>query len=194
VWLQDSAFVIDRITALNDSTEDRFFDKLDLDNVGMFGWSFGGAASIQASRDDARVKAAVDMDGTLFGNVAERGTSRPIMLMHSDHGFGVDEKSRETMERMVRIDEEACAALLAKSTSDWYDVTLARSEHGHYSDLVLLLDRNKDAIDPVLAHRIICEYVRAFFDHYLRKAPAPLLAQDPSLFGQVTIRRRTGQK
>jgi len=134
------------------------------------------------------------MDGTLFGDVAERGTSRPIMLMHSDHGFGVDEQSRETVERMVRLDEEAWAALRKSASSDWYDVTLARSEHGHYSDLVLLLGHKQDAIDPVLAHRIICEYVRAFFDRYLRKAPAPLLTQDPSPFAQVTIQRRTGPK
>jgi hypothetical protein len=39
-------------------------------------------------RDDPRVKAAVDQDGQLFGNVRDKGTPRPFMLMH----HGIDDK------------------------------------------------------------------------------------------------------
>jgi dienelactone hydrolase len=46
-----------------------FFGRPDLTRIGMLGWSFGGATSLQMSRDDPRVKAAVNYDGDLFGDV-----------------------------------------------------------------------------------------------------------------------------
>lgn len=54
---------------------------LDLFRVGMFGWSLGGAASAQAMHDDPRIKAAVNMDGTFWGPLAQEGVNRPFLLL-----------------------------------------------------------------------------------------------------------------
>lgn len=47
------------------------------------GHSFGGAASLQACRDDRGCRGAVDLDGTQFGAVVGAGLDRPLMLVSS---------------------------------------------------------------------------------------------------------------
>ena len=61
-----------------------FADRLDLTRVGIFGHSLGGGVAVQAMYEDDRVAAAIDMDGTLFGEVATNGVARPLMLMLSE--------------------------------------------------------------------------------------------------------------
>jgi hypothetical protein len=81
-WRADGTFVLDQLEKINREPGHPFYRRLDLDRIGATGWSFGGAAAIQMTRDDRRVKAAVDQDGQLFGDVREKGTSRPVMLLH----------------------------------------------------------------------------------------------------------------
>ena len=62
-WTADASFTLDQIEELNRTPGQRFHKRLDLSRIGMLGWSFGGATSIQMSKDDRRVKAAIDQDG-----------------------------------------------------------------------------------------------------------------------------------
>jgi predicted dienelactone hydrolase len=59
-WVADATYALDKITEMNRTTGDFFYQKLDLSRIGMTGWSFGGAAAMQMSRIDPRVKAVVD--------------------------------------------------------------------------------------------------------------------------------------
>jgi dienelactone hydrolase len=180
VWMKDSRFVLDRIEELNDSTNERFFDRLDLERIGMFGWSFGGATSIQASRDDSRVKAAVDLDGQLFGDVAERGTARPFMLMHAGAPLAEVEwgESSDAMRRLIELVRSRDLALRENSKADWYDITIEGTQHGYFSDLVLFYPKDPMAIDAAQAHRIICDYTLAFFDKYLKGLDVEFLVRE----------------
>ncbi|WP_405394025.1 hypothetical protein [Streptomyces gougerotii] len=60
---------------------------LDLERVGMYGHSGGGATAAETMRVDRRIDAGVNMDGTLqyddsdFLPVAREGLDRPFMLM-----------------------------------------------------------------------------------------------------------------
>lgn len=83
VWVQDALFALNKLEAL-DSDDDLLAGHLDLDRIGMFGHSFGGAVSAEISYRDARVLASIDMDGTLLGEVVENGAVRPFMLMSSE--------------------------------------------------------------------------------------------------------------
>jgi hypothetical protein len=80
----------------------------------------------------------------------------------------------------------------ARATSDWYDVTIARTNHGHFSDLPLFMAVFKDT--TLLAghrgHEIITAYTLAFFDRYLKGGESPLLASPSPQFPEVTFRRK----
>jgi predicted dienelactone hydrolase len=188
-WTGDAAFALDQIEALNRSRGQKFYKRLDLSRIGMLGWSFGGATSIQMSKDDRRVKAAIDQDGQLFGDVSAQGSPKPIMLMH--HGL-VDKSPNPAdqpalAEIMHEVDEQN-RSLLDHSTADRYDVTIADTQHGHFSDL-LLANPPPGQLDPRRAHEIILAYTLAFFDKYLKGSSSGLLTAPESPFPEVTFQR-----
>jgi predicted dienelactone hydrolase len=56
---------------------------LDLDRVGVFGHSLGGATSAATMLDDSRITAGINMDGAMYGPVVTTGLNRPFMLLAS---------------------------------------------------------------------------------------------------------------
>jgi dienelactone hydrolase len=51
---------------------------LDLHKVGAFGHSFGGATALEVAQRESRVRAAIDLDGDLFGTLAREGVSKHL--------------------------------------------------------------------------------------------------------------------
>lgn len=197
-WVADAGFVIDQLEALN-AGDGPFAGRLDLDRVGMYGWSFGGATSIEMSAVDERVKAAIDHDGQLFGSAPSAGTTRPFMLMHGD--VAADDPPFEdpdsiaayndAIERLMAEVRDTDARLKSASTGDWYDVTIAGTNHGSFSDLVLFIPGASPNIEPARGYEIINALTVAFFDRYLKGADAPLLDDPGALYPEVewTARR-----
>jgi dienelactone hydrolase len=58
---------------------------LDLDRIAAIGHSLGGAAAALAMDADDRIKAAANIDGTLYGGVSAEKKARPFLLLDSDH-------------------------------------------------------------------------------------------------------------
>ncbi|WP_158607777.1 alpha/beta hydrolase family protein [Nocardia panacis] len=101
---------------------------LDLSSVGMFGHSLGGATSAQAMLEDPRIRAGVDMDGSIFGSVRDAGVDRPFLLMSSGEGAFLNwEPSRRDFF------EHSRGAKLA--------VALGDSLHMSFSDLQVVLSQ-----------------------------------------------------
>jgi pimeloyl-ACP methyl ester carboxylesterase len=188
-WVADARFVLDRIEGLNRDAGSRFRGRLDLDRIGAFGWSFGGATAVELSIVDSRVKAAIDQDGQLFGRARSTGSRRPVMLMHntSDPTKGVPEANRPAMEEMIAQVRGWDSTFQAASTGPLYDVSIARTGHGHFSDLTLFFPKDTTAMEPSRAHEIITAYTVAFFDEFLRGKRAELLRSSPP-WPEVTIR------
>ena len=191
-WVADARFALDRIEELNRMPGSPFQGRLDLDRIGALGWSFGGATAVQLSRVDPRIKAAVDQDGQLFGEVRDLGSARPVMLMHndSDPSRQVPDSLRTAMAELVARVRGFDSTFRARTTGDWYDVTIARTGHGHFSDLTLFFPRDTTQMEPRRAHEIINAYTLAFFDFYLRGKPSPLLAGPSPAYSEVTFRKR----
>jgi pimeloyl-ACP methyl ester carboxylesterase len=82
----DSSFIIDQLsnaTAMAELLPLRGAHAFSTDRVAMLGHSLGGAASVYATGQDPRVRAAIDWDGTLFGDLPSTGVSQPAMFMSS---------------------------------------------------------------------------------------------------------------
>ncbi|WP_019419845.1 alpha/beta hydrolase [Paenibacillus sp. OSY-SE] len=85
--MEDATFVLDQIEALAGNDPDhRFTGRMDMENVGMFGHSFGGATSVQMLMTDSRIKAAINLDGGLFGQlrIPADGVKKPLLMMSAD--------------------------------------------------------------------------------------------------------------
>ena len=83
VWADDQRFVLDQLAAWNEQ-HPLLRGRLDLARVGAFGHSLGGAAAAQAAHVDARIDAAVNMDGAMFGTVATEGSRVPFLLIEAE--------------------------------------------------------------------------------------------------------------
>ncbi len=198
-WVADAAFVLDRLETLN-AGEGPFAGRMDLDRIGMYGWSFGGAAAIEMSVVDERVKAAIDHDGQLFGVAPAHGTARPFMLMHSatpaqTPPFEDPDSAAafsDAMERLMADVRNTDAGLKAASTGDWYDLTIAGTNHGSFSDLVLFIPGASPGIEPVRGYEIINTLTVAFFDRYLKGVEVTLLDDPGAVFEEVEAESRAG--
>ena len=126
---EDARFVLDELTEIDHGHNpdvdhhplpDGLRGALNLSQVGMFGPSRGGATSAAAMLDDPRIKAGIDMDGTLLGPVVTGGLERPFMLLSSAlHN---------------RDDDTSWAQFWDASTGRKRDFRLLGSLHLSYSD------------------------------------------------------------
>jgi pimeloyl-ACP methyl ester carboxylesterase len=194
-WTADVSYVLDRIQELDRMPGQPFYKRLDLSRIGMMGWSFGGATAVQMSKDDRRVKAVVDQDGQLFGDVWKNGTKRPVMLMH--HG-GEDKPPKPAdaavMKELTEMTRERDRLFMDRSVGDRYEVTIATTQHGHFSDFMLFFPPRADELDARRAHEIVTAYTLAFFDKYLRGRDNELLAAPSDKYPEVSFQKRAGRK
>lgn len=188
VWVADARFVLDQLEGLN-RAPGRFAGRLDLDRIGMLGWSIGGATAVQVAKEDPRVKAVIDHDGQLFGDVRDQGISRPVMLFHngSDPAAEGTEETRAVLRELVGMTKVWDSTFLSKTTAPRYEITLARTNHAHFSDLLLFYPRDTTQVAPERAHEIINAYTLAFFDQYLKNRPSELLNGKSKNYPEVEL-------
>ncbi len=84
VWVADARFTLDQLTKLN-SDDKLLKGHLNLEEVGMYGHSFGGATAAEVCREDTRFKACLNMDGTAFSMTSRSQIKQPLMWMASDY-------------------------------------------------------------------------------------------------------------
>ncbi|AXA91297.1 hypothetical protein [Massilia sp. YMA4] len=103
--------------------------RLDLARIAAVGHSFGGAASVAVMATDARVAAAANIDGTLYGGLAERRLDRPFLLIESDHG--------ETGHSARYL--QGNRRLLANLRAAGFRYQIGHANHYSFTDVPLLL-------------------------------------------------------
>lgn len=103
-WTSDIGFVIDHL-----NTAEWFAGKPDLNRVGVFGHSFGGAQAAQFCSQDPRCKAGIDIDGLLVGPVIQTGIHTPFMFLLSDHSHESDPEAGRVMADIQSVYERVPA-------------------------------------------------------------------------------------
>jgi dienelactone hydrolase len=98
--VQDVKFVLDQI-ARADVIGPTLAGHLDLDHIAAIGHSLGGATAALAMDEDDRIKAAVNIDGTLYGGVSDRKIARPFLLIDSDHAESGHSNGNEEGNRLL---------------------------------------------------------------------------------------------
>ena len=178
-WTGDLIFTLNQLEKLNSDTESQFHERLDLMRVGAFGHSFGGAASVQVAKDDPRVRAVLDLDGTLVGDVVESGLLKPFLMFDHPHP-GETNYHRD--------------AVVFRDAKPAYRLTLAGSTHSFSMDYGLLpfiptsaKKAGLGTIDPARALTITKAYVEAFFSEHLDGSKSPLLNGPSPEYPEITF-------
>jgi|CZKJ01.1.fsa_nt_gi predicted dienelactone hydrolase len=181
-WSADMGFALDQLERLNGSDPSgRFLGRLDLQRVGVFGHSLGGAEALQFCHSDPRCKAGIDVDGAPLGSVIGEGVTQPFMFLLSEHE---EESDAETRPVKANID-----SIYNRLPGDGRWLILIRgANHFGFGDGAMLksplamrvmrrlsivhLDGRRQVV--VTAH-----YLSTFFDVYLQGAPASKLQSQP---------------
>jgi predicted dienelactone hydrolase len=181
---EDAAYVLDQLTKQNESDPDKLLTgRLDLSRVGILGHSFGGAAAAEACWLDPRFKAAIDLDGNLYGEVGDAGASQPFFSVRSDSKRPTEAElnAADPHERlgnqMEDLDWKRKTAWLVQRGG--YELMIRKTLHLNYSDRPLFspikrLSGGGD-IDPRRVLRIVNAYILAFFERTLNQQPENLL-------------------
>jgi dienelactone hydrolase len=168
---------------------------LDLRDLGMFGYSYGGYTAGETMVGDRRIDAGVNLDGAMAhgfglsedwpyapGEVVRSGLDRPFMLFGNENHNHVIPEGSPTGDPSWRD--------FWSNQRGWkLDITLQQSEHGSFSDLQIGAPQIARAlglppgtfepfigtIDPDRSIAAQRAYVAAFFDLHLRHRDDHLL-------------------
>jgi predicted dienelactone hydrolase len=181
VWAEDLQFMLDRLHDINASgSSEMFAGRLDLEAVGAFGHSFGGAVSLQFCKDDTQCKGAIDIDGAIWGDVALGGLTKPALFIFSDRPILRLPVSELSPDQKALMD--ALGRIRAGLPNRPNQLVLSGSSHYNFADSALLVEphagRFLGMIGPIDPHRaldVTRRYIRAFFDTFLKGKPDKLL-------------------
>lgn len=199
-WVPDSIFVLDQLEQLNTKDPNGILKgKINLARAGMFGHSFGGAATAQTLLADLRFKAGMNMDGTLFGKGdLKDGLKQPFLMMNVKTAEinRADEPNREELLQigMTREDFDFIAKEIPMRKNNLlknggYSVMIDQIDHLSFTDLYLLSPffSWNQPMTPRKAHTIINDYTLAFFDKHLKGKKDTLFDRPSSPFPEVKV-------
>jgi dienelactone hydrolase len=183
--VRDVAAVLGALHAID--RDGRFRNRLNLTQIGMFGFSIGGATTDEAMHDIPQIRAGVDLDGSLYGRSLTTPLYRPFLLLaRVGHSTATDPSWRDGWANLHGFRRE---------------IRLIGAGHGDFTDLAGLIQQYIPGftdpsgyygpIRPLRASAATRELLSAFFDHTLlsRHHPEPLL-QQPHRLNHDLVRLR----
>jgi predicted dienelactone hydrolase len=173
-WSADLSFALDQLERLNASDPSgKFTGRLDLQHVGIFGHSLGGATALEFCHDDPRCKAGIDVDGLPLGRVITDGITQPFLFLLSDHRSEPDAETRPVMADIRSIYDRLPADRRLY-------IVIRGAGHYRFSDGAMLQIQplvgtlHTLGILPLDGRRQVAvteHYISTFFDVYLKGAP-----------------------
>jgi len=177
-WVTDTGFALDQLERLNTSAPSgRFLGRLDMQRVGVFGHSLGGATSLQFCHNDSRCKAGIDVDGAPLGSVIAEGITQPFMFLLSDHRSEPDSETRPVIANIRSIYDR-----LARDHR--VQIRIQGAGHFMFSDGAMLKSPFVTSamrtlgilgLDGRRQVEVTAHCISTFFDVYLKGTPASQL-------------------
>jgi predicted dienelactone hydrolase len=162
VWVADTSFIANQIPNIK-APINGFSTALDLERLGAFGHSYGGAVAGEFCKIDARCKAGLNMDGTQFGQHWQLPMKVPFAMLYSAPQAGLNDFA------------------YADKQNDFLEYTVAGAGHLNFTDfgVVMPLLKQLPIHDPLWLGKIpaiemnnITNWVAlTFFDRYLKNVP-----------------------
>lgn len=198
----DVLHVLGRLAALDGAGEDApgafLRGRLDLRRVGALGHSLGGTTALAVAARDARVRAALNLDGDPMDTVVALRPRQPLLLVSSEVPTLAEAPAGRdsawyalTAAGLARSEQRRSAdwAAIASAAASAERVRLLGARHLDFTDaalasaLVVGAERRWarwGPIDGARALRLGADLALAFFDHTLRGRPAAAVLRDPA--------------
>jgi dienelactone hydrolase len=199
-WVADQIFVLNSLQNENFDQKSFWYGRLNTNQAGAFGHSFGGGASVQVCSVDPRVRSGLNMDGWNFGDIRHRTSNQQIMFIYTHHSIprpqdltSSNPVARTEAELDVTDEQQIDSSLKQYGGSKLY---VAGTSHMDFTDHPLVLPwrkwRESNHIAAARIQTIVRAYVLAFFDQTVRgKKPELLQSGNSSPFPEVQIEQFT---
>ncbi len=190
VWSEDDRFVLDQLAKLNAGDPDgRFTHRLNLEQVGVIGHSYGGDNALAVLRKDKRFKAGISLDGSFYGAERTPLSKEQSFLWMCTNGYA-DRLGLPQPSDGELADAGITRATYTTWTEDFFRrrnralaeggqvLQLRDANHSSFSDLYLyspILRWHAGAPKPSKIHGEILKYVDSFFSEHLNDAAPGLL-------------------
>ncbi|MCG7385697.1 prolyl oligopeptidase family serine peptidase [Paenibacillus sp. ACRRY] len=178
----DASFVLDTLTLWNSHDPNGLLQgKLDLDRVGIFGHSYGGATTAETLAQDDRFSAGLSLEGGFWGEVSKAALKQPFMYIMSGEtakSFAPDATEKDNV--FYPEFEPDLDHVMTHSLNDTYYLTVDGFFHQSFTDISLISPRMfARGMTPEHNVDITRSYTLAFFDRYL-KGEEQVLLEGPS--------------
>ena len=156
----DISFMIDKLQLMKNHP---IYNSINFNNIGVFGMSTGGATSVQASWNDTRISACLNLDGwfvPIVDDIINTGIKIPFCYIAQNEWEGIP------------LNYEKLDKFYKNCTSDSYLLKINKTKHFDYSDsphfskIGRMMVSGKN-VDSKFAERIGISVV-GFFDEYLK--------------------------
>nr|WP_319270894.1 hypothetical protein [uncultured Draconibacterium sp.] len=147
LWTSDTKETIKKLEYINQH-DTRLKGTLDLNNIGVFGHSVGGATAGELSFSCQQIKAGINLDGFQFGNLIDNELSVPFLFVSSN-------SSGNTYLRVTPFAES--------SKNTCHHAVINGFTHDTFSDLPLIMNGNVRAVN------IQRSMILGFFDKYIKE-------------------------
>ncbi|MCI4062289.1 acetylhydrolase [Micromonospora sp. R77] len=195
-YTRDVRFVLDQIAVLatgdNPDVDHRPLPAglgaaLDLDRIGMFGWSKGGTATALTMATDPRVRAGISFDGPMLSQpLPSTDLDRPFMLLTAEFTRTAEPAVADFWSHLLgwRLNIQAAGAVHSSyGDNQWLVPQLARVIGMSDAELTDWIG----TLDPARAVRIQQAYPLAFFNLHLRHRRSHLLRGPSRSFPEVMV-------
>jgi dienelactone hydrolase len=143
---RDLQFVMDELERLN-SKDPVFAGRFDLNHIGVFGWSYGGASAADLCNVDHRCKAGVALDPGGYPDLSKIHFKQPFLILAGPHG--VSAGARQLFEQLNK---------------DAWFVKIRDAGHDEFGDSAEFFRPSKTGRNQAL----IRTYLVSFFTRYLK--------------------------
>ncbi len=194
-WAQDVSGFLEKLLTSEDAYKlpTNLRSHIDGTRIAVVGHSLGGAAALQACEMDSRIRACVDMDGSPFGDVAEKGLRRGALVLlshvdHSDEELKARGRTREQWETLGKERTLEWQRVLAPQGEAIWVLTIRGTGHFSFSDGLFTMPNaitrfGGTILDPKAALSIITGTIEA----YLKSVFAPGVIFNPTQFQETTV-------
>jgi len=215
---EDVSFVLDQLALLEQDSSSFFYQRLDLEHIGIFGQSRGGSVATAMCRRDQRIKACVNMDGSLFGPDATKPFDKPCCFLLAGESVKMFDRpmtrkewktfriSVPQEEQMVKERYLLGFQKIAQGQQDKYIFVINGAGHLDLADIAILAKYavpmivrpiiqmalsgplGCGPIDGLRVIHIVDAYLANFFDKYLKGQVSPLLDGGQKTYPEVKKR------
>jgi predicted dienelactone hydrolase len=203
IQTRDCKFVLDELQRFNQTVGHPFYDHLQMDRVGVSGFSFGGAVSMELAREDARVCSALEVDGVIHGSVATAGLDKPFMFIDAPWIVAWKEPENEGAEKIRDLEAARSrdTARMWTSIADAKDLILTRCGgirvlfegvcHWDFSDKIFMSPWRRlshaSSVPPQRVALILGTYIVAFFRQTLCNVEQTILIRGVQPFPETKL-------